>query len=389
MKKMMAQSNTTLMKVKVRRLNGRPKKGEQNFDGKDDDDTVEPDENSNKKLFWKWLKRTKQGVQGKKHGIQNEHGEMIWDENGIRKRWRKDFEQLYDNRKANFTNRCDLKTPKSFNIDEKPSTETLEGIYDNIQHYRQPPFEPTLQEFKSDPDMDHCFCDLPKDRILSQNNHYLWNIHQNAYVVLTDGSQLTSDGFEKLPDQIMYPYAEPYDLQKTCVQQLSLLTLSLLIVLIRDVIDLERRGGEERWDSSRNAGNEIATSQQPRLCPKQEREAPQSPSLRAITVPPDQDSNLPILGSLALHETSALANYATEVGFNQIKIINSSLQTSREDCTSALVAGYIKKSRVSSHKPEQRSHTQCAILLKVNSTAIPVRALGGGQAERASERAND
>ncbi|CAG2054166.1 unnamed protein product [Timema podura] len=36
-----------------------------------------------------------------------------------------------------------------------------------------------------------------------------------ASVVLTDSSQLTSDGFEKLPDQIMYPYAEPYDLQKT------------------------------------------------------------------------------------------------------------------------------------------------------------------------------
>nr|CAD7203541.1 unnamed protein product [Timema douglasi] len=33
-------------------------------------------------------------------------------------------------------------------------------------------------------------------------------------LVLTDSSQLTADGFEKLPDQIMYPYAEPYDLQK-------------------------------------------------------------------------------------------------------------------------------------------------------------------------------
>nr|CAD7570331.1 unnamed protein product [Timema californicum] len=29
-----------------------------------------------------------------------------------------------------------------------------------------------------------------------------------AYLVLTDSSQLTADGFEKLPDQIMYPYAE-------------------------------------------------------------------------------------------------------------------------------------------------------------------------------------
>nr|CAD7257476.1 unnamed protein product [Timema shepardi] len=35
-----------------------------------------------------------------------------------------------------------------------------------------------------------------------------------ASLVLTDSSQLTADGFEKLPDQIMYPYAEPYELQK-------------------------------------------------------------------------------------------------------------------------------------------------------------------------------
>nr|CAD7193550.1 unnamed protein product [Timema douglasi] len=35
-----------------------------------------------------------------------------------------------------------------------------------------------------------------------------------ASLVLTDSSQMTAEGFEKLPDQIMYPYAEPYDLQK-------------------------------------------------------------------------------------------------------------------------------------------------------------------------------
>nr|CAD7401218.1 unnamed protein product [Timema poppensis] len=35
-----------------------------------------------------------------------------------------------------------------------------------------------------------------------------------ASLVLTDSSQMIDDGFEKLPDQIMYPYAEPYDLQK-------------------------------------------------------------------------------------------------------------------------------------------------------------------------------
>nr|CAD7412602.1 unnamed protein product [Timema poppensis] len=33
-----------------------------------------------------------------------------------------------------------------------------------------------------------------------------------ASLVLTDSSQLTDDGFEKLPGQIMYPYAELYDL---------------------------------------------------------------------------------------------------------------------------------------------------------------------------------
>nr|CAD7417271.1 unnamed protein product [Timema poppensis] len=42
-----------------------------------------------------------------------------------------------------------------------------------------------------------------------------WNYSRPmASLVLTDSSQLISGGFEKLPDQIMYPYAEPYDLQK-------------------------------------------------------------------------------------------------------------------------------------------------------------------------------
>nr|CAD7407001.1 unnamed protein product [Timema poppensis] len=40
------------------------------------------------------------------------------------------------------------------------------------------------------------------------------SISPMASLVLTDSSQLTYDGFEKLPEQIMFPYAEPYDLQK-------------------------------------------------------------------------------------------------------------------------------------------------------------------------------
>nr|CAD7449958.1 unnamed protein product [Timema bartmani] len=42
-----------------------------------------------------------------------------------------------------------------------------------------------------------------------------------ASLVLSDSLQLTVDGFEKLPDQIMYPYAEPYDLQKHVFSKLS------------------------------------------------------------------------------------------------------------------------------------------------------------------------
>nr|CAD7408060.1 unnamed protein product [Timema poppensis] len=38
-----------------------------------------------------------------------------------------------------------------------------------------------------------------------------------ASLVLTDSSQLTDDGFVKLPDQIMYPYAEPNYLQKRMI----------------------------------------------------------------------------------------------------------------------------------------------------------------------------
>nr|CAD7198137.1 unnamed protein product [Timema douglasi] len=45
-----------------------------------------------------------------------------------------------------------------------------------------------------------------------------------ASLVLTDSSQQTVDSFEKLPDQIMYPYAEPYDLQKHAFSSLREVT---------------------------------------------------------------------------------------------------------------------------------------------------------------------
>nr|CAD7577593.1 unnamed protein product [Timema californicum] len=46
------------------------------------------------------------------------------------------------------------------------------------------------------------------------NNNFRGYSSPMASLVLTDSSQLTSDSFKKLPDQIMYPYAEPDDLQK-------------------------------------------------------------------------------------------------------------------------------------------------------------------------------
>nr|CAD7573494.1 unnamed protein product [Timema californicum] len=53
---------------------------------------------------------------------------------------------------------------------------------------------------------------------VSNDTHRLVYSSPMASLVLTDSSQLTAKSFEKLPDQIMYPYAEPYDLQKhTCL----------------------------------------------------------------------------------------------------------------------------------------------------------------------------
>nr|CAD7568889.1 unnamed protein product [Timema californicum] len=53
------------------------------------------------------------------------------------------------------------------------------------------------------------------DKRVSQLRHRDYNYSSPmASLVLSDSSQLTSGGFEKLPDQIMYLYAEQYDLQK-------------------------------------------------------------------------------------------------------------------------------------------------------------------------------
>nr|CAD7256869.1 unnamed protein product [Timema shepardi] len=50
--------------------------------------------------------------------------------------------------------------------------------------------------------------------LVLENGPFLHYSSSMASLVLTDSSQLTADGFEKLPDQLMYSYAKPYDLQK-------------------------------------------------------------------------------------------------------------------------------------------------------------------------------
>nr|CAD7462939.1 unnamed protein product [Timema tahoe] len=80
------------------------------------------------------------------------------------------------------------------------ATETTRS--ENAVPFRLPPLTPantTNVSFPPPPSSNFgtCFC-------CQLNEFILW--------ILV--SQLTSDGFEKLPDQIMYPCAEPYDLQK-------------------------------------------------------------------------------------------------------------------------------------------------------------------------------
>nr|CAD7406205.1 unnamed protein product [Timema cristinae] len=70
----------------------------------------------------------------------------------------------------------------------------------------------TLAEFATVPssnDLEGPLSSLEVDaKLLSKYNSLMTSL------VLTDSSQLRDDDFEKLPDKIMYPYAEPYDQQK-------------------------------------------------------------------------------------------------------------------------------------------------------------------------------
>nr|CAD7577532.1 unnamed protein product [Timema californicum] len=83
-----------------------------------------------------------------------------------------------------------------------------------------------------------------------------------ASLVLTDSSQLTTDGFEKLPDQIMYPYPEPYDLQEYSVSEMCSRYTGLIVDEDTDPIDDEDMsilGSSETGTSSRNVTTDTAS----------------------------------------------------------------------------------------------------------------------------------
>nr|CAD7195767.1 unnamed protein product [Timema douglasi] len=58
-------------------------------------------------------------------------------------------------------------------------------------------------------------------------------------LVLTNSSQLTADSFEKLPDQIMYLYAKPYDLRKHVFSISALLDSPQLLIAEEEKIIVE------------------------------------------------------------------------------------------------------------------------------------------------------
>nr|CAD7394878.1 unnamed protein product [Timema cristinae] len=126
-----------------------------------------------------------------------------------------------------------------------------------------------------------------------------------ALLVLSDSSQLTSDGFEKLPDQIMYPYTEPNDLQK----RKNLTGFNKMFIQVGSVGD-ERK--EERFgiDSIYTKNGKVELEEvNPHL-----RGGRVKNHLRKTTPVHPTEIRTSIFPSSAveLNTTSALANYATE-----------------------------------------------------------------------------
>nr|CAD7194354.1 unnamed protein product [Timema douglasi] len=147
-----------------------------------------------------------------------------------------------------------------------------------------------------------------------------------ASLVLTYSSQLKIDSFKKLPDQITYPYAKPDDLQNMCLAAVT--------------SDIQNVGIYLNFDSQKSAVSCQSAPKKPRGYCTWMKMFQVFKSSHVLSWrdsgSSERNSNLdlPVLGSLAQHETIALANYAIEAGSVENhfrKIIPVTIRDSKRD----------------------------------------------------------
>nr|CAD7196090.1 unnamed protein product [Timema douglasi] len=141
-----------------------------------------------------------------------------------------------------------------------------------------------------------------------------------TYLVLTDISQLRADGFERLPDQIMYPYAEPYDMQKH-VAWLRVDTQTILTIASH-VITKNHRIGVTHSDHRTWYLHIRDVREKDRgwyMCQINTDPMKSQVGYLEVVVDPTEIRNLNYPSSaVKFNTTSALANYATEAGYTLV-----------------------------------------------------------------------
>ena len=65
---------------------------------------MQTDFEGNKKLFYKWIRKARQGGSKGISGVKGSNGEMIWEEESVREGWKEYFEELYGGGGASWVN---------------------------------------------------------------------------------------------------------------------------------------------------------------------------------------------------------------------------------------------------------------------------------------------
>nr|CAD7395973.1 unnamed protein product [Timema poppensis] len=134
--------------------------------------------------------------------------------------------------------------------------------------------------------------------------HLILQLHSPmASLVLTDSRQLTADSFETLADQIMYPYAEPYDLQKHVFSNCQKSAVSCQSAPKKPCGYCRESELIFAW---RESGK-----------PFREKPPPVHPT--------EIRTSISASSAVELNTISALANYATEAGVGEVSITSSGL----------------------------------------------------------------